>query len=128
MGSHTAPFLLIPLALLCMAPDCTEAGGGGGSPATDAGTDGARERNTEAYCENSRLCHEATSTPFSKSRCLSETTREVEAAETSGCGDAYDAYLNCAATLELDCQQPIDVQLQTGCGTQLDNLGLCLNQ
>lgn len=120
---------LTALAGFCLAPDdCEQAPADSDAEAPAAEVDAraaTRVRNATLDCKARAVCAAANSQAFSQTECENNNAIDGERADSLDCGDAFDAFLACAATLSYDCTQPIDAQLINGCNSQYSSYVSC---
>lgn len=125
--------LVVALAGMCLAPECTEA-----SDLEDAGLDldagsdattGATKRQKDATidCQKRGACVIESGGAFSQSECETATRNEAERADSRSCTDAYDAYLSCLTGITYDCTENVTAQILAACNPESQTLGTCLN-
>ena len=119
---------LLPLALLCLAPDCEDgsSGGGGGGDASSISSERAAWATTD--CKKRGECIVTNGGAFSQTECENSNKIEAERADSRSCSENYDAFLKCAAGIDYDCSQRADVQLSTACSDPYTAFMSCMNR
>lgn len=78
-------------------------------------------------CDKAAECATKAGKPFSKTECQNNANAEREKAETAGCGDQYQEYVDCVLSLDFQCSENIETKSNAECGSKVKAVNKCLN-
>lgn len=77
-------------------------------------------------CDTAEECAKKSGTAFSKTECENEAKADKEKAETKGCADQYDEYVDCVLDIDISCGDDLNKKIQAECGGKANTLKKCL--
>lgn len=77
-------------------------------------------------CDKAEECAKKSGTAFSKTECQNNAKAEKEKAETKGCADQYQEYVDCVTDLDIQCGDDLTKKIQAECGSKVNPLNKCL--
>lgn len=76
-------------------------------------------------CDKAEECAKKAGSAFSRSECVNDAKAEREKADTRGCGEEYQAFVDCATGLRLECGDDLPKKLAAECGGKISAFNKC---
>ncbi len=84
--------------------------------------------SASALCSKQATCAKKSSTAFSESSCNDDLVEAEEKAQTAGCGDEYESYIDCVNGLDTSCSDDLGEAITAECGSKVKKLAKCTDE